>query len=88
MDSLGLHILRLPDVQCHFVDLNPDTVANFLFNVANYLLVKGDVIHDDETVPGFEPDTRWPCRHEISLIGPEREVLDIEPNSPYAAGRP
>ncbi len=86
MDSLGLHLLGLPDVQCHFVGLNPDTVASFLFNIASYLFEKGDIIHDGETVPGFDPESRWPCRHEIALVGPERMVLDIEPGEPYRAG--
>jgi hypothetical protein len=86
MDSLGLHIFGLPDVQCHFIRLEPNEVANVLGNSALYLFTEGDVIEDGHTIQGIAQTDKWRCQHEVSMVGPEREVLDINPGSPYAAG--
>jgi len=86
MDSLGLAALGLCDVQCHFRDLEVNDMATFLFNLAAYLFDNGDVIADGHTVEGIPPGTKWRCQHEKALIAPEREVLDIDPGQPYAAG--
>ena len=87
MDSLGLHAFGLPDVQCHFRDLDPNDVSRLLYDTAAYVLDHGDVIEDGHTVPGLDGEERWRCRHEAALVGPEREVLDVEPSAPFAAGR-
>jgi hypothetical protein len=47
---------------------------------------QGDVIEDGHTVEGFPPGSRWRCRHEKALIVPTREVLDVNPGVPFAAG--
>lgn len=78
MDSLGLQVFGLPDVQCHFVDGEPPTFAGFLMGMAEYVLEKGDVIQNGHTVPGKDGD-RWPCRHEESLVPPKRVVIDVRP---------
>jgi hypothetical protein len=78
MDSLGLAIFGLPDVQCHFVGGVPRKMASFLFGCASYLFERGDVIADGETIqgPGGE---RWLCQHEHSMLSPKRVVVDIRP---------
>ena len=86
MDTLGLATLGLPDLQCHFVQLNPSAVATLLYNTGAYLFQQGDVIQDGQTVPGVEPNTRWICQHEMALLAPQREVLDLNPGAPFAAG--
>lgn len=86
MDSLGLGALGLADVQMHYRDLEPDDVARFLFNIAAYLLDKGDIIEDGHTVGGLRPDQKWRCQHEDALVPPARVVLDIDPGAPWAAG--
>jgi len=86
MDTMGLAILSLPDIQCHFRELAPPAIANLLFSLGYYLLENGDVVNDGETVQGLTLDDRWECNHEIGLVAPEREVLDINPGAPYAAG--
>jgi uncharacterized protein DUF4261 len=86
MDTLGMYVFGLPDLQCHFRDLEPAQVANLLYNVAIYLFEHGDVVDDGQTISGLEPDDRWRCQHEDSLVEPERLVLDIDPGDPYAAG--
>jgi hypothetical protein len=87
MDTLGLAILGLPDIQCHFRELQPPDVARVLYNVACYVFERGDVIKDGETVPGVLDSERWHCRHEMALAGPERAVLDLDPGGQYAGGK-
>ena len=86
MDSIGLAALGLPDVQCHFIGLEPNDVATMLYNAAYYLFEHGDVIDDGDTIQGIPTDQRWTCQHELALAAPEREVIDINPGPPYAAG--
>lgn len=86
MDSVGLAALGIPDVQCHYYDLEPDEVAGNLLNIAYYLFDRGDVISDGETV-GFTEEMRWRCEHQYALAAPHRVVIDIDPGEPYYAGR-
>jgi len=86
MDTLGLAALGLPDLQCHYRDLDPGRVAALLSNTAYYIFEKGDVIEDGHTVEGLESGTRWRCQHENSLLQPARVVLDLDPGPPHAAG--
>lgn len=86
MDTLGLGIFGVPDLQVHFRDLDNNALAELLYNIGIYLMRQGNVIDDGHTVPGLNPDTSWPCQHEDSLIGPDREVVDLRPEEPYAAG--
>jgi hypothetical protein len=41
MDSRGLAALGIPDVQCHFYDLEPREVADHLTNIGYYLFDRG-----------------------------------------------
>jgi hypothetical protein len=86
MDTLGLAVLGLPDIQCHYRGLDPRDVARIMYDVAYYLFQSGDVIKDGETVPGVLEHDKWRCQHEMSLLGPERVVLDLNPGENYAAG--
>ncbi|MEK8126651.1 DUF4261 domain-containing protein [Paenibacillus filicis] len=86
MDSLGLAALGIPDVQCHFYDLEPSEVAGQLTDIAYYLFNQGDVIADGETV-GFSEEMRWRCEHQLALAAPRRVVIDMDPGEPYYAGR-
>ncbi len=86
MDTLGLAALGLPDVQCHFINLDLNAVANLLYNLALYLFQQGDIIDDGNTVEGLQPGSKWVCQHEEAIVAPQREVLDVNPGKPYAAG--
>lgn len=87
VDSVGLQAIGISDIQCHYHDLDPNHVVNFVGNLACYLFKEGDVIQDGETVDGFAPaQARWICRHEDALIAPQRVVLDIDMLE-YAAGK-
>jgi hypothetical protein len=86
MDTLGLYAFGLPDIQCHFVQLEPANMAGLLFGLGHYIFEHGDIINDGETVQGLSDSDRWLCQHEVALVGPERDVLDINPGKLYAAG--
>ncbi|WP_322903132.1 DUF4261 domain-containing protein [Paenibacillus campi] len=85
MDSCGLAALGVPDVQCHFYDMEPGEVAQFLMNVADYVYHQGDIIADGETI-GLHENQRWRAEHQYSLVMPRRVVLDLDPGAPYYAG--
>jgi Domain of unknown function (DUF4261) len=87
MDTRGLNEIGLHDLQCHFRGLDPDEVSRVLFNTAFYLFDKGPVIESGQTVAGIQPDSKWRCQFEDSLLELQREVLDINPGKPYAAGK-
>ncbi len=81
MDTLGLEALGLTDLQIQFQGLEKADVADLLYSVAAYLLEKGNVIDNGHTVPGLQPGESWTCLHAMSIIGPDRLVLDIDPDS-------
>jgi Domain of unknown function (DUF4261) len=87
MDSLGLHVFGLPDVQCHFRDRDPGEIATMLFATAAYLFRAGDVIADGNTISGPNGDERLTCFHEPALLEPSRQVIDVDLGDPYAAGQ-
>lgn len=86
MDSRGLDMFALPDLQCHFRDLDYGDVSHLLYSIGYYLINNGPIIEDGHTVPGIPNDATWQCHYENALIGPQRIVLDICPHSPHAAG--
>jgi hypothetical protein len=86
MDTRGLEEIGLHDLQCHFRDLDPSAVSRVLLNTAVYIFENGPVIESGHTVAGIEPDSRWRCQFENSLLEPKREALDLNPGEPYAAG--
>ncbi len=86
VDTLGLHVFGLPDLQCHFRDRSAGEVAALLFSTAEYLFDEGDVIADGDTI-GAGAAERFTCYHEQSLLPPTRTVLDVDLGDPYAAGR-
>ncbi len=79
MDTLGLSVLGLPDLQCVFRGIDPDEVAALLWDYAYYVFEKGDVIADGETIKGLKTDDFWTCGRQESLVEPRRVVLDIYP---------
>jgi hypothetical protein len=84
MDTLGLHIFDLPDLQCRYRPKasggshEPGQVAALLFNTAAYLFEHGDVIDDGHTISGTSEDEVFRCSHQDSLVEPHRLVLDVD----------
>lgn len=91
-DTHGMHALGLPDVQCHYLPpLSKEDVANYLYNIAAFIIFSGEKISDGDTIDGLkdgmpDPDEQWQCRYEDSMVGPMRAVVDICPGK-YAAGK-
>lgn len=79
MDTVGLHQFGLPDFQIRFTNYNPSEMGGLLWNYAYYLFESGDVIENGNTLPGLGRDSKWICDRQISLVGPERVVLDVQP---------
>lgn len=86
MDTRGLTEIGLHDLQCHFRNLDPNDVGSLLFNTALYIFENGPVIESGNTVAGITPGSKWVCQFENALVEPEREVLDLNPGAPFAAG--
>lgn len=85
MDTRGLHLFGLEDLQCHFAGLPPDEVAAYLLDISAYLLENGPVIEHGQTVAGVGRGENWMCTREEALVGPARTVLSIRPSPQYAA---
>ena len=86
MDTRGLDEIGLHDLQCHYRNLDPNDVGRVLYNLAVYIFENGPVIESGHTIDGVEPDSKWRCQFENSLLAPKRELLDINPGAPFAAG--
>ena len=87
LDTLGLHVFGLPDLQCHFRDRDPGEIAGLLYATARYVFDAGDVIADGNTISGLDGEERYVCRRETSLLEPTRPVIDVDLGDPYAAGQ-
>jgi hypothetical protein len=83
IDTLGLAPFGLPDVQCHFRDLDPPSIAESILALAQYIFDRGDVVADGNTVRGITDFDKWKCRHEESIADPKRLVIDVNPGPPY-----
>ncbi len=78
MDSLGLHVFGLPDVQCHCSGADPEALGNWLFSLALYVAETDRVIESGDTVDGVDGG-RLVMAYEESLVPPRRVVLDVQP---------
>jgi hypothetical protein len=86
MDTRGMEEIGLHDLQCHYRDLEPNAVSRILYDTAYYVYENGPVIESGNTIAGIEPDSKWRCQFEESMLKPQREILDVNPGAPYAAG--
>lgn len=84
IDTVGLYLLGLPDVQYHFHTLNPNKVIKHAYSVASLLYAVGAVMKSGETIDGMDDygvtkEIRWPFQYEPALIEPPRTVMAITP---------
>jgi len=77
-DRVGIHAPRLPDLRCHFEQLDPSDVANVLCGLSAYTVEQGDVLQDRNTTSGISDADQWRCQHEMAILAPERTVLDVD----------
>lgn len=87
MDTLGLAALGLPDLQCHFKELDHGQVALILFDIAKTLFEKGDYIEDGRLEYNSFVDEKITYYHEISMANPPRLVIDIDLGEKYKGNR-
>ena len=76
VDTCGLALVGLPDLQCFFKNMDVNYMVSFIYNLAYYIYEKGDIIKDGETT-GNTPDEKWICQHEFSQVAPNRYVINI-----------
>ena len=77
MDTVGLHLLGLPDFQIRFADLDEGAVGQALWNYAYYVYEHGDMIADGNTIQGLTAQAKWKCERQIALVAPERVVIHL-----------
>jgi len=79
MDSIGMHALGLPDFQIRFSTFNENEIANLLWTYAYRIYEYGDIIEEGDTMEGLA-GSKWKCVKEVSLVAPERMVINMIPN--------
>ncbi|MGI4884439.1 MAG: DUF4261 domain-containing protein [Janthinobacterium lividum] len=80
MDTVGLHLLGLPDFQIRFANLNESAVGEALWNYAYYVYEHGDIIADGSTIQGLTSQSKWKCERQIASVAPERVVIHLDPS--------
>jgi uncharacterized protein DUF4261 len=83
-DTLGLHALGLPDIQCRSRGLDIDKLGDLLFELAEYLCRHGDVLRTGRPVPGLMANQEFVPRHGPATVAPVRPVVDLDPGPRYA----
>ncbi len=91
VDTLGMTLLYLEDLQYHFHDMDPNWVVTHAYNIAAYCLANRRPIKDGDTVDGvtegnLDQSLQWKCHFEDALIGPGRPALSIHMGQ-YAVGQ-
>ena len=91
VDTLGLSLLYIEDLQYHFHDMDPNWVVGHAYNMASYILSNDRPIKDGDSIDGIADgrlvqEIQWKCHFEDALIEPERPVLDVCMGE-YAAGK-
>lgn len=79
MDTMGLTGLGCPDLQCNFINLDPSQIGLYLYQLAEYVFERGDVLRDGHTVEGLQPNEKWRCRNEPAYVPPVRRVVNVIP---------
>ena len=90
VDTLGLSLLYIEDLQYHFHDMDPNWVVNHAYNLASYLLNNDKPMKDGDTIDSIRKgmivqDIQWKCQYEDALIQPTRTVMNVCMGE-YAAG--
>lgn len=91
VDTLGLSLLYIEDLQYHFHDMDPNWVVGHAYNMASYILNNDCPIKEGDTIDGItdgylDQRVQWKCHFEDALIQPNRAVLDVYMNE-HAAGQ-
>ena len=91
VDTLGMSLLYMEDLQYHFHSMDPNWVVSHAYTIASYVLTTRRSVKDGDTVDGvadngnLDQSIQWKCRYEDALVQPNRPVLDVHMGQ-YAAG--
>lgn len=90
VDTLGLSLLYIEDLQYHFHNMEPGWVVEHAYNMALYLLENDAPVKEGDTIDGIADGRivqhiQWQCHFEDAMLKPERAVLDACMGE-YAAG--
>lgn len=90
VDTLGLSLLYIEDLQYHFHSMDPNWVVGHAYDMASYILANDRPIKDGDTIDGvaggrLDQSLQWKCHFEDAMIQPARAVLDVYMNE-FAAG--
>lgn len=90
VDTLGMSLLYMEDLQYHFHSMDPNWVVMHAYNIAAYVLENCRPIKDGDTIDGvtdgnIDQNLQWKCHFEDAIVQPSRPVLDIHMGQ-YAAG--
>ncbi len=92
VDTLGMSLLFIPDLQYHFHDFDPNLIVNHAYCTASYILSNDNPIKAGDPIDSitengeFDQENMWKCNYENALIQPAREVIDICMNE-FASGK-
>lgn len=83
IDTLGLSLLFIEDLQYHFHSMDPNWVVGHAYNMASYVLSNNRPIKEGDTIDGIAEgrlaqDVQWKCRFEDAIAPPLRSVLDVD----------
>lgn len=73
----GLEEFGLNEIEVVFSRREPQTLLEYVYNVAYYLIENGPVIHEGETI-GLNEDERFPVTFEQSRLTDQPRVMRIE----------
>lgn len=90
VDTLGMSLLYIEDLQYHFHGMDPNWVVGHAYNMASYILANERPIKDGDTIDGvtdgqLDQSLQWRCHFEDAMVQPMRPVLDVHMNE-FAAG--
>jgi len=83
VDTQGMSIIGLPDLQYHFHDVDPNQIICHALNTIIYIFGNDEHhIKPGDTIDGItdgiiDSAKQWKCQYEDSLIQPLRMVIDI-----------
>lgn len=90
IDSVGMSTLFLPDLQYHFCNLEPNDIVRHAYNVLLYIFENENPIESGDVIDGLlngkmSDKIPWKVQYETSIMGPTREVIDVNMDQ-FAAG--
>lgn len=90
IDSVGMSVLHLPDIQYYFHGIDSECVAYHAYSLLSYIYDNNPVFRSGDTIDGLKDgeisaSELWGVNYGEPLIRPERLVLDINMGR-YASG--